>query len=686
MTTTNPLLAPWNTPYGLPPFAEIRPEHFAPAFAEAFRRHREELAAIANAPEPPTFANTIVAFDRAGALLDRIGQCFWNLTAAHTSAELQALERELAPQWAAHFNAIYMDERLFARIDAVMQSEEARRLDEEDRRLLERVHRDFVLEGARIAPEHRARYAQIVERLAELQTRFAQNVLKEEADWTLWLDTEADRAGLPQALLDAARGTAAERGRPDGYAITLSRSSVVPFLTFSTRRDLRERAWRAWTSRGANGGPTDNRALIVEILKLRAELARLHGCANFAEYALADRMAQHPQAARALLERIWRAALATFERERVLVEANRIAHGVHEPLEPWDWRFYEERVRQASFALDDTEVKPYFELERMMQAMFAVAGRLFGLTFEEVTGRAEVRLYHPDVRLFEVRRHGRLQAIFLIDNYARPSKQGGAWMSSYRVQHRNGPDGEIIPIVANHNNFIKSAPGQPTLLSFDDVRTLFHEFGHALHGMLSNVRYARLSGTSVAQDYVELPSQLMEHWALEPAVLTEYARHYATGEPIPPALIERIRAAAKFGNGFENVQYIASALLDLTLHERSTYEDFDPIGFEAEQLKRLGMPDAAHPMHRLTHFRHVFAGDDYAAGYYVYLWAAVLDNDAFEAFEEAGDPFHAETAARLYEYIYSAGNRSDPAASYRAFRGRDANPDALLRKRGLVEA
>lgn len=683
---SNPLLAPWNTPYGLPPFAEVRPEHFAPAFAEAFARHHTELEAIATNPEPPTFANTVVAFDRAGWLFNRLADLFWNLTAAHTSPGLEAVERELAPKLAAHQSSIYMNARLFARIDAVKQGPEAATLDEEDRRLLDRIHLDFVRQGARIAEAHRPRYAEIVAALAEAQTRFSQNVLKDEADWVLWLETEADRAGLPPSFLDAARAAAAERGRPEGHAVTLSRSSVVPFLTFSTRRDLRERAWRAWTSRGANGGETDNRALIVEIMKLRQEQARLHGEACYADYALRDRMAATPEAARALMLRVWEAAKATMSREKALLDAARLEHGVTEPIEPWDWRFWEERVRQAHFSLDDAQVKPYFELDRMMTAMFGVAGKLFGLEFREVTGAPGVALYHPDVRLFEVHRNGRLIALFIADNFARPSKRGGAWMSSYRAQTRNSPMGEVIPIVANHNNFAKAPAGQPTLLSFDDVRTLFHEFGHALHGMLSNVRYERLSGTAVFQDYVELPSQLYEHWALESAVLTEYARHHLTGQPIPPELVARIKAAATFGNGFENVQYVASTLTDLALHTRSHFDGLDVIAFEEATLAALGMPHEAHPMHRLTHFRHLFSDHYYAAGYYVYLWAAVLDNDAFEAFEEAGDPFDATTAARLLEHVYSAGNSRDPAASYRAFRGRDATPDAMLRKRGLIAA
>lgn len=578
-----------------------------------------------------------------------------------------------------------MHQTLFSRIDTVVNSAEMQLLADEDRRLAERVHLDFVRQGARIAADQRERYAAIVGQLATLCTQFSQNVLKDETDWVLWLEDEASRAGLPADVLNSARAAAAERGRADGCAITLSRSSVVPFLTFSTRRDLRQVAFDAWVSRGAHDGPSDNRQIIVDILKLRQEQAELHGYRTFADFQLVDRMAKTPEAARALMLQAWEPAKATLVREAALLNASRIAHGQTEALEPWDWRFYEEKVRQSHFELDDAVVKPYFELDRMIAAMFGVAGRLFGLSFKEVTQAPGIKLYHPDARLFEVHREGKLKALFISDNFARSSKRGGAWMSSYRVQGRNSVHGEVVPIVGNHNNFAKAPAGQPNLISFDDVRTLFHEFGHGLHGMLSNVRYERLAGTNVYQDYVELPSQLFEHWALQPEVLAEFARRFDTGETIPEALVKRIRAAAKFGNGFESVQYVSSTLTDLAVHSRSNFDGFDVMAFEQEELARIGMPREAHPMHRFTGFRHLFSDAAYAAGYYVYMWAAVLDNDAFEAFEEAGNAFDAPTAKRLHDYIYSAGSSIESADAYRAFRGRDAKVEAMLRKRGLVE-
>lgn len=682
-SNANPLLTPWSGPYGLPPFIQTRPEHYEPAFEVAFDAHRAELAAIVANPLPASFANTVVAFDRAGWLFNRLYDMFSNLAAAETSDALQKVELALVPRIASHRTAIYMDEKLFARIDAVKQSIEAAGLSREDGRLLDRIHFDFVRQGAQIAAASRQRYADIVARLAELTTQFAQNVLKDETDWVLWLEGEADLAGLSPSLRDAARAAAQTRGKPDGYAITLSRSSVVPFLTFSERRDLREQAFTALITRGAHAGPTDNRQLAVEILQLRAEQARLHGYATFADYALVDRMAKTPAAARGLLMQAWTPAVARMNDDEAALDAMRVRHGQSEPLAKWDWRFYAEKLRKARFDLDDAEVKPYFELNAMMRAMFGVAGKLFGLSFVEQQG---MPLYHPDVRLFEVKRGGDLVGIFIADNFARPSKQGGAWMSGYRWQTRNTESGAVIPIIGNHNNFSKPPEGQGALLTFDDVRTLFHEFGHGLHGLLSNVHYEKLSGTNVLQDYVELPSQLMEHWALEEEVLREHARHYQTGAPIPAQLIERIRAAATFNKAYETVEYSASALVDLAVHERSDYTDFDLERFEHEELARLGMPTLAKMMHRLPHFRHLFSGDSYAAGYYVYMWAEVLDADAFDAFVEQKDPFHPATAQRLHDYVYAAGNSIEPADGYRAFRGRDARVEPMLKKRGLLLA
>ena len=680
--SSNPLLDTWATPYGLPPFALVNADHFLPAFAAALAEQRNEIDTLAAATDAPTFANTLGAFDRSGRLLARVRELFFNLAAAETSPALQKVELEIAPLLAAHNSATYMNAALFARINAIQTQADSLGLSLEQRRLLDRVHLDFVRAGANLADASKTRYAHVVAKLAELTTQFSQNVLADEASYQLLLQTEADLAGLPVFLRNAAKAAAEARGIKDAHAITLSRSLLMPFLTFSERRDLREQALTAWLARGEHSGASDNRPIALEILKLRLEQANLHGYQTFADYALVDRMAGQPAAVQDLLGKVWEPAKQRATAELDAIKATALATGSTHPIEQWDWRFYAEKVRQTRYQLDDAETKPYFELNAMMGAMFDCAGKLFGLAFEEKLG---VPMYHPDVRTFEVKNaQGALAGIFLSDNFARASKSGGAWMSAYRLQSRMA-DTDVIPIIANHNNFAKAPAGEPTLLSLDDVRTLFHEFGHGLHGLLSKVTFERLSGTNVLQDYVELPSQLFEHWALESVVLDKHAKHYQTGASIPTVLRERIEAARLFNKGFETVQYTASALVDMAAHALTSYDEFDLVGFEKAELARLGMPSPIPMMHRLSHFRHLFAGDSYAAGYYVYMWAEVLDADAFDAFVEAGDPFDAPTAERLHRYVYSAGNTMEPRDAYAAFRGRAAKVEPMLRKKGLLE-
>ncbi|MCG2593394.1 M3 family metallopeptidase [Ramlibacter sp. XY19] len=680
MQATNPLLRPWTAPYGLPPFAEVQPAHFEPALTQAMRQQREELDAIAANPEAPSFDNTIAAFDRSGRSFGSIQMLFQNLCASETSPALQEVQRQMAPALAAHESAIYMHAGLFRRVAALHEKRAALGLATEQLRLLERVHLNFVRAGALLAPAAQKRYAEIMQQLAALNTAFAQNVLHDESSWALELKGEADLAGLPESVRTVAKMAAAQRGLGDSHAITLGRASILPFLTFSERRDLREQAWRAWTSRGEHAGEHDNRPLIGQILVLRQEQARLHGYATYADYALVDRMARTPQAVDKLLDDVWERAKPVVERERAALQQAQRAEGNTDTIESWDWRYWAEKVRQRDYAVDDAEVKPYFSLDAMVPAAFDCASRLFGLKF---TPRPDIALYHPDARAYEVHdAQQRPVGLFIQDNFARPSKRSGAWMSSLAVQHRNGRT--VLPVILNNNN---NAKGSPTLLSFDDVRTLFHEFGHGLHGLLSNVTYQELSGTNVLRDYVELPSQLFEHWMSEPEVLRKHARHVETGQPIPDALIAKLQAARKFGQGYDTVRYTASALADMAVHRHpdpASVQDWS--AFEADFLRARGLPAATGQMHRLVHFQHLFNGDGYAAGYYVYLWAEVLDADAYDAFREAGSPFAPEVAARLLKCIYSAGNSVEPAEAFRAFRGRDPVIAPLLQKKGLVAA
>jgi peptidyl-dipeptidase Dcp len=707
--STNPLLQPWTAPHGLPPFDQLRPGHFEPALRHAMAEHRVELGAIAASTEAPSFANTVAAFDRAGRSLGRVAAVFYNLTSSATSPELQAVQRTMAAPMAAHHSAVYTDAVLFARVQALHERRHTLGLAPEELRLLERTQLDFVRAGAQLPEPQRVRYAQVMEQLATLTTQFGQNVLHDESSWQLPLVADADLAGLPPFVLAAARQAASERGLA-GHVITLSRSLIVPFLTFSERADLREQAWRAWTSRGEHPGEHDNRPVAREILRLRREQAALMGQRCYADHALADTMAGTREAVQGLLMEVWPRALEAVAAEQRLLEAERTRHGAGgSPIEPWDWRFWAEKVRREHFHIDDAEVKAYFPLPAVVAAAFDCAERLFGLSF---TPRSDLPVYHPDVKAYEVRdAAGTVIGVFLQDNFARPNKRSGAWMSALRWQSRNVPAGEgaQLPVILNNNNFAKglgdgpqaasppppegdgaggaatSPGGEPTLLSLDDARTLFHEFGHGLHGLLSSVRFERLSGTQVLRDFVELPSQIFEHWITEPEVLRRHARHWQTGEPMPEALMQRLERARQFNQGYETVRYTASALVDMAVHSLPDAEPpADLCAFEAETLAHLGLPHGVGLNHRLVHFQHLFASAGYAAAYYVYLWAEVLDADGYDAFREAGSPFDRGTAERLLRHIYAAGNSVEPGATYRAFRGRDASVQPLLKKRGLV--
>jgi len=680
--TDNPLLAPWDTPFGAPLFDRILPEHYRPAFDATMAAQRAAVDQIVADPAEPSFDKTIVALEKSGLPLGRVARVFFGLTGANTSEALQAIERDIAPVLSRHSDEIHLNGPLFARIAALWARRDTLGLNEEQLRLLDRYQTIFERAGAGLDEAGKERLAEINERLATLGTQFSQNVLADEASWKLVLDSEADLAGLPDWARDAAAQAAEDRGLPGKYVITLARSSVETFLQFSTRRDLREKAFEAWIRRGESGGATDNRALIGEMIRLRHERARLLGHESYAHFNLADAMAKTPEAVADLLHTVWAPGARLAAQETAELQALVAEEGGNFRLTAADWRHYSDRLRKRRYDFDEGEVKPFFALDNMIEAAFWTAERLFDVTFAPVT---DVPVYHPDVRVWQAAdREGRFLGLFMGDYFARASKRSGAWMGGYRNQHRL--DGDVRPIIVNVMNFSKPPKGQPALLSLDDARTLFHEFGHALHGLLSNVTYPLLSGTNVATDFVELPSQLFEHWLQEPEVLKRFAVHYETGEPIPDALLERVLSARTFNQGFQTVEYTASALVDLALHLAADAEELDVLAFERAALEKIGMPEAIVMRHRTPHFLHIFAGDHYAAGYYSYLWSEVLDADAFAAFEEAGDPFDPETARRLYENVYSAGNLRDPGEAYMRFRGRMPTAEALLRKRGLAEA
>ena len=670
---TNPFFETWSTPFGAPPFDRIRAEHFPPAFDRAMAEGLAEIEAITGNADAPDFANTIDALERSGALLNTVGSVFGNLVASLGDEGLQQVERDYAPKLAAHGSKVSLNADLFARVAALHAQADDLNLAPDARRLLERTYLGFVRSGAALDPAAKTRMAEISERLAVLHTDFGQNVLHDERDWHLPLQ-DTDLVGLPDFVRDGAAEAAKERGL-DGYAITLSRSLIEPFLTFSARRDLRKVAYDAWVARGTHPGAHDNTALIPEILALRGERARLLGYAHYADFRLADTMAGSPEAVAGLTGEVWDAALVRVAEERAALLPIAQADGLND-IAAWDWRYYAEKVRQARYDLDEAALKPYFEFENIQRAAFDTAGKLFGLSFHE---RRDVPVYHPDVRAYEVREGDRHIGLFLADPFARAGKRSGAWMSSYREQR--ALDGQVRPIIVNNNNFAKASPA---LLSFDDAETLFHEFGHALHGLLSDVHYPSQSGTSVRRDFVEFPSQVFEHWLSVPETLQAYARHYATGEALPTALMDRLLAARNFNQGFATIEYTAAAMLDMELHAHPDPAGLDVQAFERDMLTRIGMPAEIGVRHRPPHFQHLFAGAGYAAGYYSYLWAEVLDADGFAAFEEAGDPFHAETAARL-KTVLQSGDSADPMALYVAFRGAAPGTTALLRNRGLVD-
>jgi peptidyl-dipeptidase Dcp len=679
----NPLLAEWAGPHGgVPPFDRVEVASFKPALEAGMAEQLAEIDKIAADPAPPTFENTVAAMERAGQTLDRVQTVYNVWGSTMNGPEFQAVQREMAPRLSAFNDKITQNEALFRRIEAVYNSPEKSKMSPEQQRLSWLYYTNFVRAGARLDAKSKARLSEINQRLAGLYTGFNQHLLSDENDLFLTLKTEEELAGLPASLRDAAAAAATSKKQPGAWVVLNTRSSVDPFLTYSDRRDLREKVWRMFVNRGDNGDKNDNNSIITEVLQLRAERAKLLGYQTHAHWRLENAMAKTPERAMELMEAVWKPAVARVRQEVADMQALADKEGAKIKIEPWDYRYYMEKVRKARYDLDQNEVKQYLQLEKLREGIFWVAGEMFGFEFKPAAG---VPVYHPDVRVWEVtdRKSGRHVGLWYFDPYAREGKRSGAWMNAYRSQERM--DKEITTIVSNNSNFSKGKPGEPVLVSWDDAETMFHEFGHALHGLSSSVTYPTLAGTAVSRDYVEFPSQLLEHWLSTPEVLQRFAVHYQTGKPIPQTLVDRIKRASTFNEGFATTEYLASALVDMKLHLAGS-EKIDPDAFEKKTLAELGMPSELVMRHRTPQFGHVFASDGYSAGYYSYLWSDVLTADAFEAFVEGGGAYDKTVAERLRRFIFSVGNTVDPAAAYRSFRGRDPRVEALMRKRGFPVA
>ena len=679
----NPLLRPWAGPFGgVPPFDQASPALLAPALEEGMALHLQELQAIADNPVPPTFENTIAAMERSGRALDRAATVYYIYGSTLSDDAVQQVERDIEPKLAAFRDRITQNEKLFKRIAAVYATRESAGLTPEQQRLTWLVHNNFVRAGAKLDASAKQRLAAINQSLAGLFTRFSQNLLADESERFLVLQSEADLAGLPESLRAGFAADAERRGQKGKWIVANTRSSVEPFLTYSTRRELREKVWRTFVNRGDNGDARDNNALIGEILQLRAERAGLLGYATHAHWRLEDSMARTPERAMELMEAVWKPAVLRVREEVADMQKLADAESAGIRIEPWDYRYYAEKVRKAKYDLDTNELKPYLQLKKLREGMFYVAGELFGMRFSELAA-GTVPVYHPDVRVWRVDdAAGKLVGLWYFDPYARVGKQSGAWMNAYRNQERF--DGAVTTIVSNNSNFVKGKPGEPVLISWDDAVTLFHEFGHALHGLSSNVTYPSVSGTNVARDYVEFPSQLLEHWLPVKEVLDRFAVHYQTGKPIPAELVAKVERAKTFNQGFATVEYLSAALIDMKLHLAARKDSrIDADAFERETLTALGMPKEIVMRHRTPQFGHVFSGDGYSAGYYSYLWADTLTADAWDAFVESKGAWDKDVAQRLRDNVFSIGNTRDPADAYRSFRGRDPGIEALMRKRGF---
>ncbi len=681
--SSNPLLAQWTGPHGgLPPLDKVKPELFASAFETAMAEQRQEIFALTAKRSAPTFEGVMAAFQDSGRTLNRVGALFGVFTSTMNDAAMQKVEAESTPKLAAFSDEIIQNEHLFSRIKAVYDARETSNLTPEQKRLTWVVYNSFARQGAALDAAKKARLGQINQALASLYTKFSQNELADEEGYTLELG-EGDLAGLPDSVKAGAAAAAEEKGLKGKWLITNTRSSMEPFLVYSDRRDLREKGWRMWVSRGDNNDAHDNKAVITDILKLRAEKAQLLGFETYAHWITADQMAKTPDAAMNLMLQVWKPAVARVHEEVADMQKVADAEGATFKIAPWDYRHYAEKVRKARYDLDQNVVKPYLQLEKLREAIHWAAGQLYGFTFTQIT---DVPVPHPDVRVWEVTKGGPTGAqrvgLWYFDPYARAGKQSGAWMSEYRTQEKF--KGVITPIVSNNCNFVKGKPGEPVLISWDDATTMFHEFGHALHGLNSDVTYPTLAGTNVARDFVEFPSQLNEHWLPTKPVLSQFAVHYQTGKPIPDELVAKIEKAKTFNQGFATVEYLASAIYDMKIHLAAKGQAIDPAEFEKTALTEIGLPSEIVMRHRPTQFGHIFAGDGYSAGYYNYIWADTLTADAAEAFAEAPGGFYDKAVAkRLHDDIMSVGNTIDAGEAFRRFRGRDVKIGALMRNRGF---
>jgi peptidyl-dipeptidase Dcp len=677
------LLAPWQGPNGgLPTFANVKADDLQLALEQGIEETLANIQTIADDAAPPTFDNTIVALERASESLDRVEAVYGIFTSTMNAAQIQAVERAMDPKLTALADTIHQNKKLFDRVASIYEARAKLGLSPEQARVVWLHHVAFVRAGAKLSAADKAKVFALNQRLSTLHTQFGQNILKEEGEQMVVLDKEDDLAGLSPALLQAAKAAAESHGQKGKFAIVNTRSSVDPFLTYSTRRDLREKVWRMFMMRGDNGGAADNNALITEIVELRSQRAKLLGYETHAHYRLELSMAKTPDRAITLMESVWKPAVARVHEEVRDMQKIADREKVKTTIEPWDYRYYAEKVRKAKYDLDQNEVKPYLSLESLREGMFWVAGELLGLKFEELKEELKggASVYHPDVRIFRVNRDGKHIGHWYFDPYARQGKRSGAWMNAYRTQSKMA--GNVSTIVSNNANFVKGAPGEAVQISWDDARTLFHEFGHALHGLSSNVVYPSVAGTHVARDYVEFPSQLLERWLSTPEVLSRFALHHQTKQPIPPALVKKLERSATFNEGFTTVEYLSSALIDMKMHMQGD-KKIEPRAFEKDTLASLGMPKEMIMRHRAPHFAHIFSGESYSAGYYSYLWSDTLSADAFEAFKEAKGPYDKAVAQKLYDHVLSVGNSVDPTEGYRSFRGKDAGSAALMRNRGF---